>query len=217
MTPTPTPQNLADARLLWDYLRLDMPLQKSGCILAMGSHDLRVGEYAAQLYLQGWAPLLVCSGGRGALTRDWQHTEADLFAAAARKAGVPPEAILVEDRSSNTGENITFTHRLLQERNFHPSSFLLVQKPYMERRAIATFHQQWPGMPCAVTSPPIAFEDYPTPEIPLPDLITIMVGDFQRLERYAELGFQEAQIIPKSAQQAFERLVRAGFNKRLAL
>ena len=48
MTPTPTPENLADARLLWDYLRLGMPLQKSGCILAMGSHDLRVGEYAAR-------------------------------------------------------------------------------------------------------------------------------------------------------------------------
>ena len=159
----------------------------------------------------------MCSGGRGALTRDWQKTEAELFAAAALKAGIPPEAILIEDRSSNTGENVTFTRRLLQERNLHPSSFLLVHKPYMERRAIAAFRQQWPGMPCAVTSPPIAFEEYPTPEIPMSDLITIMVGDFQRLERYAELGFQEAQIISKPVRQAFERLVRAGFNARLAL
>jgi len=215
VTPTPTPKNLADARILWDYLRLGMPLQKSGCILAMGSHDVRVGEYAARLYLEGWAPLLVCSGGRGALTRDWQQTEAELFAAAACRAGVPPEAILIEDRSSNTGENVTFTRRLLEERGLQPGSFLLVHKPYMERRAITTFRQQWPGVPCSVTSPPIAFKDYPTPEIPMLDLITIMVGDFQRIERYAELGLQEAQIIPTPARQAFERLVQAGFNGRL--
>lgn len=51
------------AKILWDYLKLNQPLQKSDCILAMGSHDLRVAEYAASLVVEGWAPLLVCSGG----------------------------------------------------------------------------------------------------------------------------------------------------------
>lgn len=215
MNPEITHQVVADARVLWDYLRLELPLVKSGCILAMGSHDLRVAEYAAGLYLEGWAPLLLCSGGRGALTHDWKQSEARRFADVALKAGVPARAILLEEYSSNTGENVQFTRVLLREHGLDPDSFLLVHKPYMERRALATFHKQWPGKPALITSPPIPFEGYSTPEIPMQDVITIMTGDFQRLKHYAELGYQEPQNIPPGAWQAFERLVQAGFGGRL--
>ena len=71
----------------------------------------------AQLWLDGWAPLLIFSGGLGRLTKEsWTRTEAALFAEIAVQKGVPPEAILVEDRSTNTGENILFTKQLLEER-----------------------------------------------------------------------------------------------------
>ena len=210
-----TPQVLADARVLWNYMRLKLPLAKSDCILVMGSHDVRVAHYAARLFLAGWAPLLVCSGGRGALTQAWQQTEARRFADAAIEAGVPEVHILLEERSSNTGENVQFTRALLAERSLDPETFLLVHKPYMERRALATFYRQWPEKSAIVTSPPIAFEDYPTPDIPMQQVITIMAGDFQRVRRYAELGFQEEQEIPSFAWQAFERLVTAGFGARL--
>ncbi len=61
---------------------------KSDVILALGSHDLRVATRAAQLYLDGWAPLLVCSGGLGNLTSGiWTESEADKFAAIADSNG----------------------------------------------------------------------------------------------------------------------------------
>lgn len=61
--------------------------------------------------------------------------EADLFAQIAIDMGVPRSAILIENRSTNTGENIVFTKALLEQKNIHPNSFLLVQKPYRKEEA----------------------------------------------------------------------------------
>src|SRR5262249_31663289 len=157
-------------------------LEKCDIILALGSNDLRVAEFAADLFLQGWAPALVLSGNAGALTRDrFSKPEAEMFAEIALKKGVPQEAILIEARSTNTGENVMFSRRLLQERGIIPESILLVQKPYMERRAYATFQKVWPGKRVIVTSPPIPFSAYPTPELPRDLVINIMVGDLDRI------------------------------------
>ena len=128
------------AKKIWDYHHVNHTLVKSDCVLALGSHDTRVAERAADLFLQNWAPLLIFSGGLGNFTQGlWKEAEADLFAQIAIKMGVPENAILIENKSTNTGENILFTQRLLKERNINPQSFILVQKPYMERRSYATF------------------------------------------------------------------------------
>jgi hypothetical protein len=66
-----------------------------------------------------------------------------------------------------------------------------------------------------VTSPKIAFEDYPTEEIPLEKVINIMVGDLQRIKFYPAKGFQVYQEIPGDTWQAYEQLVAAGFDKHL--
>src|SRR5205809_280407 len=103
------------AQVVWDYHLLHQPLEKSDAILVLGSHDTRVAEWGAQLWLDGWAPLLIMSGGLGRLTKEsWTETEAARFAEIAIQKGVPVEAILVEDRSTNTGENILFTKQLLE-------------------------------------------------------------------------------------------------------
>jgi uncharacterized SAM-binding protein YcdF (DUF218 family) len=52
--------------------------------------------------------------------------------------------VLVETRSTNTGENVLFTKRMLDERQIDVQSFIVVQKPYMERRSYATFRKVWP-------------------------------------------------------------------------
>ena len=118
------------ARKLWDYHQMNHQLEKADCILALGSHDLRVAERAAELYLAGWAPVVIFSGGLGNFTQDmWTEPEADQFARIAIQMGVPAEAILIENKSTNTGENIQFTQQLLAERHLHPESFIVVQKP----------------------------------------------------------------------------------------
>ncbi|MDE3183532.1 MAG: YdcF family protein [Bacteroidota bacterium] len=204
------------AKKLWNYHLLNNRLEKTDCILALGSHDLRVPERAAELYLQGYAPLMIMSGGLGNFTQGlWTEKEADKFAAVAIKKGVPPEAILIENNSTNTGENIVFTQKLLEEKGLDPKSFIVVQKPYMERRSYATFTKHWPGKKLLVTSPKISFEEYPNEEIPMERVINIMAGDLQRIKLYPEKGFQVYQEIPAEVWDAFEKLVALGFDKHL--
>jgi uncharacterized SAM-binding protein YcdF (DUF218 family) len=211
-----TPEIMTLAKRLWDYHHMNHDLIKAECILALGSHDLRVAERAADLYLQEWAPLLVFSGGLGNFTQNlWTESEADKFAAIAIRLGVPESAILVENRSSNTGENILFTEKLLEEKGIFPQNYIVVQKPYMERRSYATFKKHWPDKQLVVTSPQLTMDDYPIPDIPLDWMIDIMVGDLQRIRLYPAKGFQIFQEIPEDVWNAYERLVQLGFDSHL--
>lgn len=204
------------AKIIWEYHHVNHIIAPSDAIFALGSHDTRVADRAAQLYLNGYAPLLIFAGGLGRLTEDlWTEPEADLFARIAKEKGVPDGAILTENRSTNTGENIQFVKRLLAEKNLHPQSFILVQKPYMERRTLATFAKHWPEKTFVVTSPQISFDDYPTNDIPLEQVIQIMVGDLQRIKLYPAKGFQIEQPIPDDVWNAYQRLVALGFDKQL--
>jgi len=204
------------AKKLWDYHHVNHVLEPADCILALGSHDLRVAERAADLYLEGYASILILSGGLGNFTKGlWTKSEADLFAEVAVKKGVPERDILIENKSSNTGENILFTQLLLKEKGLDPKRFIVVQKPYMERRSLATFKKHWPEKELMVTSPQISFEDYSNEEIPMERVINIMVGDLQRIHLYPEKGFQIYQEIPADVWHANEELIALGFDQHL--
>jgi uncharacterized SAM-binding protein YcdF (DUF218 family) len=208
------------AERLWDYHHLNHELERSEVVLVLCSHDTAVAERGAQLYLEGWAPLLVFSGGLGGITKNlWSEPEAELFAKVARGMGVPDPAIFVETRSTNTGENVRFTRQLLAERGLSPRSLILVQKPYMERRAYATFKHYWPEPRVVVTSPQVSFGEYlkhySNSALTEDDVVGIMVGDLQRLRLYPEKGFQIPQEIPADVWAAYEELVRAGYDKYL--
>jgi uncharacterized SAM-binding protein YcdF (DUF218 family) len=208
------------AEKIWDYHRLNHELVPSDAILVLCSHDERVAERGAQLFLEGWAPLLIFSGGRGAITAKlWDEPEAERFARIAISLGVPPECILIEPKSTNTGENVRYTRQLLAEKGIDPRSFIVVQKPYMERRSYATFLQYWPGKQVVVTSPQVSFDDYVAQythsSLSADDVIAIMLGDLQRIRFYPELGYQIAQEIPEDVWKAYEQLVDAGYDKYL--
>jgi uncharacterized SAM-binding protein YcdF (DUF218 family) len=206
---------------LWDYHQMGHRLEKADAILVLCSYDKRVAERGAALLLEGWAPLLIFSGGLGTITREmWNEPEADQFARIAMGMGVPEERILTENRSTNTGENVVFTRRLLGERGIDPERFILVQKPYMERRSYATFKRFWPEKEATVTSPRASFDEYlaeySNPELSPDDVISIMVGDLQRIRFYPALGFQIPQEIPDDVWTAYEELVAMGYDKHLA-
>ena len=209
------------AERIWHYHQMGHALERAGAILVLCSHDTAVAERGAQLWLDGWAPLLIFSGGQGAITsRLWSEPEADRFARIALDRGVPGERLLIENRSTNTGENVEFTRRLLSERGLDPASFILVQKPYMERRSYATFMKRWPEKRAIVTSPQVSFAEYlarySNEALSEDDVIGIMVGDLQRIRDYPARGFQIPQDIPADVWAAFEELVRLGYDTHLA-
>lgn len=208
------------AQTVWDYHLLRHRLVPADVIVVLCSHDTSVAARGAQLWLEGWAPRLVYSGGLGAITRHlWSEPEADQFARVAVAMGVPREHILIENQSTNTGENVQFTRRLLAAQGVDPARLMLVQKPYMERRTYATFHRVWPGKEVVVTSPQVSFADYlsrySNRALSDDDVISIMVGDLQRIREYPRLGFQIEQEIPADVWAAYEALVAAGYDRHL--
>jgi uncharacterized SAM-binding protein YcdF (DUF218 family) len=208
------------AQKLWHYHQLNHEVAAADAIMVLCSHDKAVAERGAQLFLAGLAPLLIFSGGLGAITkRLWSEPEADQFAAIAIGMGVPRASILIENQSTNTGENVLFTRRLLAEKGLDPQTFIVVQKPYMERRSYATFRKMWPGKDLMVTSPKVSFDHYlsrySNEALSADDVISIMVGDLQRIQLYPAKGFQIEQDIPPDVWAAFEDLVAAGYNRHL--
>ena len=205
---------------LWAYHQLNHQLAHADVILVLCSHDRAVAERGAQLLLEDWAPLLIFSGGLGSITKHlWNEPEANQFAEIAMRMGVAPEKILIENRSTNTGENILFTKQLLAGKGIDPHTFIVVQKPYMERRSYATFKKLWPEKELLVTSPRVSLDEYlarySNESLSKDDVVSIMVGDLQRLRLYPARGFQIPQEIPDDVWRAYEELVEAGFNRHL--
>jgi uncharacterized SAM-binding protein YcdF (DUF218 family) len=208
------------AERIWRYHQLNHEVTSADVILVLCSHDKAVAERGAQLFLAGWAPLLVFSGGLGSITsRLWREPEADQFAEIAVAMGVPRRSILTENKSTNTGENVVFTRQMLADSNIDPQRFILVQKPYMERRSYATFRKLWPDKDVVVTSPQVSLDEYlrcySHETLTSDDVISIMVGDLQRIRLYPARGFQIPQHIPDDVRDAFDELVAAGYDKHL--
>lgn len=209
------PEIHAAALTLWNYHRLDHVLVPADGILVFGSNDLRVATHAAELFHAGLGPWILFSGERGRMTQDWPETEADAMARIAREAGVPEDCILIENRATNTGENIRFSRALLAEAGLAPASAIVVQKPYMERRTIAALDVQWPELACRASSPPLDFAGYCSGHLTPRLVIEAMTGDFQRIIDYPALGFASSQPVPAEVMTAYELLVAAGYVRQL--
>ena len=141
----------------------------------------------------------------------WSTTEADVFFEVAMENDIPKTAIILEKEATNTGENITCSYQVLKELNLQPTSVILVQMSFMERRSYATFMKQWPDaddVAVCVTSPDIPMLDYPNEHVgDLSRQIEIMVGCLQRIKEYPQLGYQIEQDIPTDVNKACKKLV----------
>jgi len=160
---------------------------------------------------------MIISGGLGKITsKIWDEPEADKFAKIAIENGVPANRILKENKSTNTGDNVRFVQALLKEKGIHYDSFLIVTKPYMERRAYATFKKIRPEIQVQVTSLQVPYSHYTTHGDDSKDrIINLMVGDLQRIKVYPSMGFQIEQDIPDAVWAAWEELVSLGFDRFL--
>lgn len=206
------------AQKLWNYHHLNQPLKKADCIIGLGSYDLRVAEKCAELYFEKWAPLIIFSGGLGNWTKKiWSSSEAEIFREyAINNKGVPSDAIKIENKSSNIGENIMFTKNTYSNL-LELKTVIVVTKPNTERRVFATFKKRWENVNLIVNSPTISFSDQPNTYILKDDLINEMVGDLQRIKIYPTLVYQISQEIPNDVWSAYEKLISLNYNKHLII
>lgn len=205
-----------DAELIWEYHQMHHRLQPCSAAIGLGSHDLGVASFAAELYRAGLFPVLVFTGANSPTTaKRFPRGEAVHYAEHAMALGVPSSAIMIEPCARNTGDNITLSRRALQQAGTAISSVLLISKPYMERRAYATCRKFWPEVDPVCASEPLSFDDYVKSIGDERLVIDMLVGDLQRIIEYPKLGFAITQRLPDQVTAAYERLANAGFDNRL--
>lgn len=207
MTPT-----LKSAIVLWDFLSANRGHQGCELIVVCGSYDLRVCDYACELLAKGVAEHLLFTGNTGNWTKHlWEITEADMFAQRALEIGVRPEQFSLEDKATNFAENIALAKAMFPQ--VKRATFLT--KPNSILRVVSTLPIQWPGLEAWVDAPNYRFPEDISNLIGVLGVIDEMVGDLQRIMFYPQKGFQIEQIIPKEVVQAWEYLIKQGFNHHL--
>ena len=205
-----------DAESIWQYHQMGHELRPVDAAIGLGSHDLGVATFAAQLYRAGLFPVLVFSGGNSPTTAArFPRGEAVHYRDHAATLGVPESAILVEPRADNTGQNVSLSRALLAHRGHAPRTVLLISKPYMERRAYATCRKVWPEVDVVCASEPLKFDDYVRSIGDEKLVVDMLVGDLQRIVEYPKQGFAVEQDVPADVMDAYNRLIEEGFDSRL--
>lgn len=173
---------------LMDYLAIQEAPETCDIIWGLGSNDERVALKAADLYWKGLASLMLFSGGIGHRWRELGTTEAELFKETAVRANVPESAIIIENRSTNTGENVAFSLLILDSLAIPVRSALLITIPPFQRRARLTVETRRRSI--RSVDAPVSWgsaEDWD--DAFLVHAARLCVGEIARLQEYPGLGY----------------------------
>lgn len=170
-----------------------------------------VWEHAVQLYKDGYAPIVIVTGGTGKANADLRslfqlkdRTEASFLKEQLLKSGVPGDSIIVEEKSSNTLENIVFGMDILKSKGITVGKFILVAKPFHMRRCLATFQKQFPEV-SLICSPPIT-SFLESIDRPRDEFAKRLLAEVDRLRVYADKGDIREQIIPREVEEAMRNI-----------
>jgi uncharacterized SAM-binding protein YcdF (DUF218 family) len=99
--------------------------EPSDVIIVLGSglrRDGRAGDalwrrslWAAEVYEQGYADAIICTGGFGA---GHSRSESDVCRELLIEEGVPPEVIFIEQKSHSTEENALYAQEIMTEKGW---------------------------------------------------------------------------------------------------
>ena len=212
---------MKNVEILWDFMHMGHALEKADVIVGFGCYDEDIPRRCAELFHRGFAPYVCFSGGLGRNTdKLWSKSEAERFAAIAIAEGVPENRIILENKSTNSAENLLFTPKVLAEAGVKAERIIAVHKPYMEKRLWAAMQVYWPDVCAVYTSPQVSVEEHIAHAeaigMTAKGVIETIVGDVQRMELYAQKGYQQAVEIPDEVRTAFNALVADGYNGQLA-
>jgi len=210
-----TDQVLSGAKNIFNYLYIKEEPVKADAVIGFGHFDLKIPRRCAELYINGFVSKIIFTGGVGAGSADFIYPEAIEFFNLVKKEfpNIPPDDIITEPNSTNTGENLRFTQSVLQKIN--PGftftrgieKILKVSNAYRQRRAYLTCRKIYPAIQFINTPAKTSFEE----ELELyklknQNLITHLKGEMQRMISYPALGFIVSEEIPAEILQAYEIL-----------
>jgi hypothetical protein len=208
----------ADAELIFAYLAATDPLPPAtvDAIVGFGTFDLSLARLCGDLHLRGCAPLIIFTGGIGAGTADLGQPEADAWRAELRRnhPTIADERVILENRSTNTAENIGFTAELLARQ--HPGralgagvrAVIGVASPSRLRRVALTWRKLQPAVPLVRQRPPAA--TYASEQTLYAakgfDYDAHLCGELDRIVDYARRGWIATEALPAEISGALARL-----------
>ena len=204
--PGAEPRLHAAARALAYLAETDpAPLSPVDAIIGFGVFDLGLPRFCGDLHRAGAAPRIIFTGGIGAGTGSLGGPEADAWRHALRRSHpeIPDAAVIVENRSTNTAENIALTAALLA-RDFPALTLgggirraIIVASPSRLRRVLLTMRQLQPGVQCVRQLPPFTLEGetalYTANGV---DYHAHLAGELDRLIDYPRRGWIAGEPLP---------------------
>jgi hypothetical protein len=192
------------------------PAAPVDAIVGFGTFDLGLPRLCGDLHGRGMAPLIIFTGGIGAGTADLGQPEADAWRAELRRSHpmIEDEQVILENRSTNTAENIRFTEELLAR--LHPGqafgagvrTVIGVASPSRLKRVALTWQKLQPTIPLSRQRPLTA--TYATEralyEAKGFDYDAHLCGELDRIVDYAERSWIVAEALPENIVLAHARL-----------
>lgn len=161
------------------YLDVSTPLPvHADVIFVFGTRLSTPALRAAELWQQNIAPFIVLTGGKNRYTGE---NEAQAHRQILLDAGVPKSRLIVEDRSTNTLENVTFALPLILEQVETLKSVLAICKWHHSRRALMTLKKH---LPSGVRYYADTYEQFPRSEVDNPAIMK----NWDSIPRYMEKG-----------------------------
>jgi len=190
---------------VWEFLAVEEPPIKSDVIFVFGGLDKAVPLKAAKLFIAGWSKHILVSGSVGPFTKDvFDKSEALVFKEIIVENGVPESAVIIEDQATNALENVLFGMKVLNKKNIPVKSALLIAKPFMMRRSLATFQKQCQNVsvrPCPPTGDILSFCDrYRN------DFAGRLLAELTRLKVYSDKGDIAYHPVPKEVQIVLKKV-----------
>lgn len=204
-----------EAYKIFDYLYLRDEKQRVDAIIGFGHFDMKIPRTCGKLYKEGYAPKIIFTGGEGAGTADLRKKEAQVFYDELFRhfPEIPEEDLLIEDQSTNTGENILLLKEKASGRwpgyNFSRgiSSVMLVCNAARQRRTWLTWKKILSGIP-AINCPPQTTFDQENNLFQSKgrDLENLLIGEMERMLNYPDKGFIVEEKVPEAIYDAYQAL-----------
>lgn len=210
---------MGDLQILWDYLCLNTNLKKSECIIGLGSILTLIPKKCAELYKKELGDYIIFSGNCGKGTKGViSITEAERFKNIAVEEDVPENRILIEPKATTTYENYKYIKKVLATNNLNPNSFLIVGKPYQERRALLIANIELTDRKYEIASLNLTLNDYldfvkKDEFMNVEDVINEMVGEITLIIKAPKYGLQSKEEIPTKVIDSYNKIVDSGYNK----
>lgn len=207
------------------YLAETDPLDRApyDAVIGFGMFDLSLPRFCGDLYARGHARRIIFTGGIGAGTGDLGGPEADVWrqTLAESHPAIHDDDVIVENRSTNTGENVTFTADLL--RREHPAlafgagirRVIVVASPARLRRVWLTLRRHEPDLHITRQLPDVSLEaDAARHAAQGIAYRRHLRGELDRIVEYARRGWIVDEPLPPHIAEARQRFGAADVTQR---